>query len=52
MINLNKFDDAVQLVDHVNEVLKLVESDKKKLPEGLMLNGYIEFHNQTCANPY
>lgn len=51
MIYVNKFDSPVQLVNHAQEVLKLVELDKKRLPEGQLLNGYIEFHNQTCPNP-
>ncbi|CAD8141052.1 unnamed protein product [Paramecium pentaurelia] len=51
MIYVNKFDNPVQLVNHVHEVIKLVEYDKKRLPQGQLLNGYIEFHNQTCPNP-
>ena len=34
MIYVNKFDNPIQLVNHVNEVLNLVEMDKKRLPQG------------------
>lgn len=51
MIYVNKFDNATQLVNHAHEVLKLVDMDRRRLPQGQLLNGYIEFHNQTCPNP-
>lgn len=51
MVDVNKFSNSVDLVDHANEVIKLIDYDKRKLPQGQLLNGYIEFHNQTCSNP-
>ncbi len=32
MVDMNKFDSSIDLVDHANEVLKLIDYDKRKLP--------------------
>lgn len=32
MVDMNKFDTSIDLVDHANEVLKLIDYDKRKLP--------------------
>lgn len=50
-MNVNKFLDAEEVIEHVNFVLRLIQNDMKKSKSGQLLNGYIEFHNKTCLLP-
>ncbi|EGR33844.1 PAS domain S-box family protein, partial [Ichthyophthirius multifiliis] len=47
-INVNKFQNPQEVIDHIFFIHQLIENDKRKSKSGQLLNGYIEFHNKTC----